>query len=476
MKNTCFSIGLAILMAVPLLAKAQDASDAVTTAPADTLEGVFRSRCLLKPSQTDSLGLKMDTVSLLYETYIAPLDTLNDPMRPERDIAINPDYCRLFMPFTYYNSPLARCSDLLWEVPQAEGAPEPDPSSLLPYDQEPFTTIERSSEVVDRAMMQAYLDCPRQVRYTEDEIDQVRAFQDNIETEKKGKKKDVKNLIKTEKVTAVEEEAVVVTNKPNWWTTSGNGSVQMTQNYISSNWYKGGESTVSALATLQLKANYNDHDKVQWENLLDAKLGIYSSPSDDYHNYLVSSDQLRLYSKLGVQATTKWYYTISTELTTQFLNGYDADEEEMNSAFLAPLDWSTSVGMDFKQNKDKYTLSVFLAPLTYTMRYVGNSKVDETDFGLDEGETVQHNLGSEITVNFTWKITDEISYETRFDYLTSYQWVRVEWENTLTFSVNKYLSTKLYVYGRFDDSSTPTTGSSYFQLKELLSFGLSYSW
>lgn len=175
--------------------------------------------------------------------------------------------------------------------------------------------------------------------------------------------------------------------KPNFWAISGNGYAQFSQNYISDNWYKGGESTVSLLSGAVLQFNYDDKQKVQFENKIEWKLGFISAPSDTVHQYKTSEDLLRLSSKFGYKAITNWYYTISTEFKTQFFSNYETNSDKMVSSWLSPSELNIGIGMDYKYVKDAIcNLSVSINPFNYTRYSVASDKVYPAKFNIDAGK------------------------------------------------------------------------------------------
>ena len=155
----------------------------------------------------------------------------------------------------------------------------------------------------------------------------------------------------------------------------------------------------------------------------------------------------------------------------QHFNG----DNTLKSRFMTPFNGSLTVGMDFKKNFKNGSISIFPGPLSYKMTYVA-VKDKAKDYGIEEGR-IRNDIGSKLQVDFNYKITKNISYRTRFYYYTPYDYVQMDWENTFNFQLNRYLSTKLFIHARYDDGVTLTEeNDSYFQLKEMLTFGLSYTW
>lgn len=430
----------------------------LVTAPEDQSEEVFT------PSET-------------YLKYFAEADSVyyNDTL-PARSVPFDPYYYQLFVPLTYYYAPVHQA--FYPDAPVVEDtfeAAAPD-APLLPSADPALDGIRRARRQVNRVLLNTYLSMPADVVSTEEEINQRRVVQ--AETKDEAPKVKVFSLFSPEPDaggTAVAGMEATI-RKPNFWTTGGDGSLQFTQNYISDNWYKGGESTNSMVAQLRLFANYDDKRRLEWDNELFFNLGFITAPSDTLHKYRPNNDLLRLTSKLGVKAVARWYYALSVEFRTQFFSNYKTNSDVKQSAFMTPTELKVGVGMDYKLARKKINLSLMLAPLSYNLLYLMDSEVASSGFGIDEGKCLKNEVGSRMQMNYTWKIIPSITWESRLSYFTNYQRIEAEWENTFNFVLNRYLSTKLFVHARYDDSVAPRSGENYFQLKELLSFGINYKW
>ena len=337
-------------------------------------------------------------------------------------------------------------------------------------------------EEVDNALLSVYLNRPDLVKTTETDLQETGTIREDVD-------QPIENTIDfVEQVEApvieFQDEAPVEVEvqKPKFWTRKGDGFLQFMQNYVSGNWYKGGESNYSAVGALTLQANYDNKNKWKWDNKLELKLGFQRTSTDSVHKYKSNEDLIRYTGKVGLQATKKWYYTLQLIAYTQFTRGLKANDAKTYSDFMSPFNLNVGLGMDYKVEAfdKKLTGTVNLSPIALNYRYVDRSWFNGTDwfpsrYGIDDGKHSLLDFGSQITADLEWKLNDIVKWKSRFYAFTSYKRTEIEWENTFTLQVSKYISANLFLYPRFDDSGKRDSDLGYWQFKEYSSIGFNYT-
>ena len=328
---------------------------------------------------------------------------------------------------------------------------------------------------VDAALLNVYLNRPDLVSATETELMETGAIREDVY-------QPIENQVELAK--KVEAPVVdlpedlpdsVVVQKPKFWTYKGDGFLQFMQNYVSNNWYKGGESNYSMVGSLTLEANYDNKNKWKWDNKLEAKLGFLRSRTDSLHKFKANEDLIRLTSKLGLEAAKNWYYTLQLLAYTQFTKGLKANDPEVYSDFFSPLNLNIGLGMDYKVNKlnERLTGTINISPLAVNYRYVDRLDLGPS-FGLEAGKHSLFDLGSQLTADLAWKMNENITWKTRLYAFTSYKRAEIEWENTFELRVSKYITANLFLFPRFDDASIWDDELGYWEFKEYSSIGFSY--
>ena len=374
-------------------------------------------------------------------------------------------YYRLFAPLTFYHNVSA---------------------NMLALD----SSNNDAEEAENRALMHVYLNRPDLVEQTDTELEESGTLRDDIE------QPITQEVELTEMAAPLPDEPEIVptteveVTKPKFWTLKGDGFLQFMQNFFSDNWYKGGESSYSLLGNLVVEANYDNKGKWKWDNKLEAKLGFLTSRSDSLHKFKSNEDLLRLTSKVGLQASKRWYYTLQFIGYTQFARGLKSNDHRTYSDFMSPFNLNLGLGMDYKVEavNKKLTGTLNLSPFALNYRYADRSwfpnqnSETPTDhswfpsrYGIDEEKHSLFDYGSQVTADLEWKFSETLRWKSRFYAFTSYKRAEVEWENTFILKVSKYITANLFLYPRFDDSNTRDEDLGYWQFREYTSLGFSYS-
>lgn len=339
------------------------------------------------------------------------------------------------------------------------------------------TVSTEQSDVLGRALMSVYLNRPDLVETTSNALDIIGTVIDGTTNQQVTPINTVNTQITTTLPAEITPATVaVVVKKPNFWSFGADTYMQFIQNYVSSNWYKGGQSNYSMVSSVTLQANYNNKQKVKWENKLEMKLGFQTTHDDTLHSYKTSEDLLRYTGKLGLQASKRWYYTLQAVANTQFMRGYNTNNPTVFSDFASPFNLNISFGMDYSVNwfKGKVKGSIHLAPLAYNFKYVSRLALSKR-YGVDAGHHSLGDKGSTFTIDVTTVFSPNVKWKTRMWGYTTYERSELEWENTFSFQLNRYISTNLFLYPRFDDGAKRDHHHGYFQFKEYAFVGLSYS-
>ena len=256
------------------------------------------------------------------------------------------------------------------------------------------------------------------------------------------------------------------------WRREATVMVQITQNYVTPNWYQGGSSSFAGLAILKGYISYIT-ERFTWENTGEWRAGGSTISADTLHKVNTTDDLLRLYSKANYRIVPKLFGSVSAEFETRLLPTYKANSKKMKSGPFSPLRFNAALGLDYKPVPG---LSVSFSPLSYKMIHImDTARVAVTDYGLIAGTQTLHNIGSSVRLEYTWKPVREFAMETRFFMYTNYHYVELDLEVNCDFIINRWLSARLTLHPRYD-TSVILDGDTHakIQFRELLSIGFAH--
>lgn len=268
--------------------------------------------------------------------------------------------------------------------------------------------------------------------------------------------------------------------KKRHWIRNFSASLQFSQAYVSPNWYQGGNNALNALASIVYNVKLNDalHPNLLFETNFQYKLGINSAPEDTVHAYNITEDILQINTTFGIKAVKHWYYSLTGQFKTQVLNSYATNSHNLASAFMSPGELTAGIGMTytFENPKKTFGVNASIAPVSYHLITCLNHHMNPANYGIKDGRRAENQFGSTVDMTLKWKIAYNISLNSHLFAFTDYHSVQADWENTLAFAINSFLTTQIYAHLRYDSQTNPIPDTRWkkLQVKEIFSIGFAY--
>ena len=259
-----------------------------------------------------------------------------------------------------------------------------------------------------------------------------------------------------------------------YWTKKANALLQFSQNYVSSNWYQGGNSNFAFLSIITGETNYDNRKNIQWDNRFEWRTGLSSVIGNTKRKVMINDDILRYNTKFGLKAGGNWYYSVSGELSTQLFDSYKSiTSDEFKGRLFTPVRANLGVGMDYKYKK---IFSLMIAPVAFKYIYMSDTaNVNPNLFGIKKGENQMKQIGSSFRAQLNIVPARNWNLDSKLTFYTDYKKVEIDWEIVNNFIINRFLTTRISINPRYDNTIILKNGEkTKIQLKELMSIGFSY--
>ena len=229
------------------------------------------------------------------------------------------------------------------------------------------------------------------------------------------------------------------------WRREATLMLQISQNYVTANWYQGGSSSFAALGTAKGQISYIS-ERFTWENFGEwRRMGGSTVSADSLHKINTTDDMFRIYSKANLRIVPKLFTSVSAEIETRLLPTYQANSNMLKSAPFSPFRFNAAFGIDYKPVKN---LSISVSPVSYKMIHI-----------MDTARV----------------LVREVALESKFYFYTNYHDVELDLEVNCDFIITRFMSARLILHPRYD-TSVIMQGDTHakIQFRELLSIGFAH--
>ncbi|XOV94412.1 MAG: DUF3078 domain-containing protein [Bacteroidota bacterium] len=249
-----------------------------------------------------------------------------------------------------------------------------------------------------------------------------------------------------------QSDSTTVEKDTSYWSAGGINSLSFSQVSLT-NWAAGGLNSVSITGYTGYFADYAK-GRQTWENSVDLAYGLIRQGDADFTK---SDDKINFVTKYGHQinkSSYKFFFSGLLDFKTQFTNGFSAKEpDSVISRFMAPGYLVVGLGIDYKPNK---VLSFNYVPATGKFTFVMDEGLAAAGaYGVDPGSKARAELGSFLRIKYKDEMFKNVKVDSRLELFTNYVEnfgnIDVNWQNTIVFKVNGWLTTNLFTQLIYDD-------------------------